>query len=425
MPQPPLPASVGPARTVLVAGLLLSGLPLSAQQHFEVSAAGELRRFDSQLELATGVGIAGRLGYWIVGPLSVEGEASYARPRTDTPLRERVGVTTFGGWVLLNQHLGKAGTLFLKGGYAGVSFGKCPSVSIPGSGPCGSAGAIQGGVGGRYALSPVIHLRTDATVNRSLTDLKFSNVSIQAGIALMLGGKGRVRDSEPVKDPCSGAPNAARNDAACRDSDGDGIRDPLDQCAETPKGGAVDVKGCSIDSDHDGVPDGIDQCPSTAATIPVDATGCPAQRPVAAPPAEQAAPVQPVPVQPTPAPAKPAPGTQRTWVLPGSVWPYRAAVLSSDAFPTLDSIVAVLKAEPAARVEVSGYAYDRLIPADDTRLSQYRADAIRSYLTFKGIPVSRITAIGRGSQPLIDQGSTEESRTANRRVEIRIIPRPD
>jgi len=305
--------------------------------------------------------------------LSVEAEASYVRPRTDTPVRKRVGITAYGGWVLLNQHLSRSATVFLKGGYGGLSFGKCPAVPAPATGPCGSAGAIQGGLGGRLQFSPMVQVRYDLTVNRSLTSLKFSNVTMQTGVALMLGGK-------------------------------------------TPPGAAAPP-------------------PTPANPPPVPS------EPVRASPAQAAAlpaPVQPTPVSPDPAPPSPAPvpaavaapartapAEKRSWVLPGSVWPYRAAVLSADAFPTLDSIVAVLKTEPAVRVEVSGFAYDRLIPADDIRLSQYRAEAIRSYLTFKGIPVSRITAIGNGGQPLIDNGSTEESRTANRRVEIRIIPPPD
>lgn len=348
-----LPSPCRVARLPLLTGLLLSGTPLAAQQRLEIGVSGELRTFDSQLELSTGVGIAGRLGYWIAGPLSLEGEATYARPRTDTPLRARVGITTFGGWMLLNQRLGDIGTLFLKGGYAGVNFGACPTVPAPSAGPCGSAGVVQGGLGGRLAFSPVVQLRYEATVNRSLTTLKFANFTIQTGLALVLGGQRRRARAGTTQDPCARLAGATAR-AACQDS--------------------------------------------------------------VAPPSETAR------ANPPPVRAQRA-REPRTWVLPGTVWPYRAAALSADAFPTLDSIVAVLKAEPTARAEVSGFAYDRLIPDDNKRLSQFRADVVRSYLTSKGIPVSRITAVGRGSDPLIDRGTTEESRTANRRVEI-IVTQP-
>ena len=59
------------------------------------------------------------------------------------------------------------------------------------------------------------------------------------------------------------------------DADGDGIPDLIDECPNTPKGWAVDAKGCPLDSDGDGVPDGIDKCPDTAAGAKVGQDGCP------------------------------------------------------------------------------------------------------------------------------------------------------
>ncbi|NQZ09092.1 MAG: carbohydrate-binding protein, partial [Algicola sp.] len=62
------------------------------------------------------------------------------------------------------------------------------------------------------------------------------------------------------------------------DTDGDGVVDGLDQCANTPTGTAVDSVGCPIvvvlDEDNDGVIDGIDQCPGTPSGTQVDSVGC-------------------------------------------------------------------------------------------------------------------------------------------------------
>ena len=57
------------------------------------------------------------------------------------------------------------------------------------------------------------------------------------------------------------------------DSDGDGIEDVDDECADTPFGASVNIVGCS-DLDGDGVYDSSDMCPNTALGTQVDATGC-------------------------------------------------------------------------------------------------------------------------------------------------------
>lgn len=60
-----------------------------------------------------------------------------------------------------------------------------------------------------------------------------------------------------------------------KDSDKDGVKDELDQCAHTPEGAVVDSVGCPIDSDKDGLMDGLDKCPNTPKGAVIDTTGCP------------------------------------------------------------------------------------------------------------------------------------------------------
>ena len=61
-----------------------------------------------------------------------------------------------------------------------------------------------------------------------------------------------------------------------RDKDKDGVWDKIDMCPGTPRGVAVDERGCPLDEDKDGVPDYLDRCPGTpAAAIGfVDSLGC-------------------------------------------------------------------------------------------------------------------------------------------------------
>ena len=52
---------------------------------------------------------------------------------------------------------------------------------------------------------------------------------------------------------------------------------------------------------------------------------------------------------------------------------------------------------------------------------QKRANAIKAYLTEKGISEKRITAKGYGETSPIADNNTEEGRTRNRRIEIRMM----
>ena len=60
------------------------------------------------------------------------------------------------------------------------------------------------------------------------------------------------------------------------DTDGDGVPNSIDSCADTPAGTRVNTAGCP-DADGDGIADTADQCPSAAGvTNPAPYNGCPA-----------------------------------------------------------------------------------------------------------------------------------------------------
>ena len=111
-------------------------------------------------------------------------------------------------------------------------------------------------------------------------------------------------------------------------------------------------------------------------------------------------------------------------ILPGTIWNYRSSSINATGLPGLDSIVAVLRENPSLVAEVQGYAHDRLVPSDNTLLSQRRAEAIKSYIVSKGVTVARVAAIGLGSQTLIVSDTTDAARITNRRVEVHFSPKP-
>ena len=62
-----------------------------------------------------------------------------------------------------------------------------------------------------------------------------------------------------------------------KDTDGDGVTDDLDTCADTAEGTTVDENGCADsqkDTDGDGVSDDLDTCADTPEGTTVDENGC-------------------------------------------------------------------------------------------------------------------------------------------------------
>jgi hypothetical protein len=89
----------------------------------------------------------------------------------------------------------------------------------------------------------------------------------------------------------------------------------------------------------------------------------------------------------------------------------------------LDKVVDFLVDHPQIKLVISGHTDGSGDAAANLRLSQARADAIKSYIMEKGnIDESRIEAVGYGNQkPIIQQEVSESDRKINRRVEFELI----
>ena len=101
------------------------------------------------------------------------------------------------------------------------------------------------------------------------------------------------------------------------------------------------------------------------------------------------------------------------------------AVIMSESHAILDDVAELIRASPTVgRIEVGGHTDSRGSESSNLRLSQQRADAIRSYLIGRGVSPGDLTARGYGESDPIDSNRTAEGREANRRVEFRLGEQP-
>ena len=97
------------------------------------------------------------------------------------------------------------------------------------------------------------------------------------------------------------------------------------------------------------------------------------------------------------------------------------AVLKPASFPELERVVQLLNDKPAINIEVAGHTDNTGTIPYNQNLSQRRANAVKKFLTSKGIDASRITTVGYGeTKPLVSNDDEKDGREINRRVEFKI-----
>lgn len=97
----------------------------------------------------------------------------------------------------------------------------------------------------------------------------------------------------------------------------------------------------------------------------------------------------------------------------------------SDLYPAakteIDKLYDEMVKNVTMKIEVAGHTDNVGDDAVNLQVSQKRANAIKAYLVQKGISEKRIIAKGYGETAPIADNNTEEGRTRNRRIEIRMI----
>jgi outer membrane protein OmpA-like peptidoglycan-associated protein len=179
------------------------------------------------------------------------------------------------------------------------------------------------------------------------------------------------------------------------DNDGDGILDVNDRCPNEP--GTAENEGCpDPDRDGDGVPDRIDNCPDEIGTV--ENFGCKEK--------------QLVEIR-----------TDRLEILDMVYFRTNSHKLQNRSFPMLDNIAQVLIAHPEIpKVRIEGHTDHTGKLEYNMKLSQRRADSVRTYLIKQGVSADRLEAEGFGpTQPIVPDAKTAEELAQNRRVEF-VIP---
>jgi outer membrane protein OmpA-like peptidoglycan-associated protein len=98
-----------------------------------------------------------------------------------------------------------------------------------------------------------------------------------------------------------------------------------------------------------------------------------------------------------------------------------SAMLLPESKPELEKIFQFMNSNPKIAIELSGHTSSEGKDDYNMQLSSERANAIKSWLTEKGIDENRINAIGYGKTKPVADNSTEEGRKKNRRVELKVI----
>ena len=169
------------------------------------------------------------------------------------------------------------------------------------------------------------------------------------------------------------------------------IADKDDKCPDVA--GVAKYQGCPIpDTDGDGVNDEDDQCPTVAGSIANH--GCPEVK---------------------------AEIRNKVELNAKNIYfTLSSDELLSTSFKSLDEVADILKEDMNLKLDVSGHTDNTGEAANNKQLSEKRAKAVYNYLISKGVDASRLSSEGFGQDKPVADNKTEEGRTLNRRVELKL-----
>ena len=199
-------------------------------------------------------------------------------------------------------------------------------------------------------------------------------------------------DGDSIADPNDKCPNVAglAKFGGCPDTDGDGIEDAKDACPEVA--GLRRFRGCA-DTDGDGIADPKDKCPNEAG--PADNDGCPN-------PTEEA--------------------IEALNELGATVqFELNKADLKPEAIELLISVYDIMTKFGNTNFSIEGHTDTTGPKAFNQKLSEDRAEKVKSHLVEKGVDGTRLSTKGFGEDSPKVSNNTRDGRITNRRVEFKVV----
>ena len=258
----------------------------------------------------------------------------------------------------------------------------------------GNAGfAFNAGAGFQLRISSTVFLHTQINYQVHFSPAINNNVTASVGLLGTILKRNKRIKAVTVHSTLPVPPSVT-------DTDGDGIADSVDACPTLA--GPATFNGCP-DTDGDGIPDNRDKCPHEAGTV--EYGGCPPPHPT--PPAAVAK-----------IDTLNADSITRAMNELGQLIYFETnkATLRPESTRALNTIVALLKAQPFKHLQIEGHTDNTGTVKRNEQLSEERAKTVLAYLVAAGIDALKLTAKGFGSTKPVADNNTPEGRAHNRRT---------
>lgn len=242
-----------------------------------------------------------------------------------------------------------------------------------------------------------------------------------AGELYMNGCPDRDHDSiSDIEDLCPDNYGPIEN-KGCPDTDEDGLFDFIDECPLVA--GPKENKGCPWpDSDNDGILDKDDECPTLSG--PIENKGCPYKDTDGDGLLDKD---DDCPNTPGPKSNQGCPEIEKELIevlktaFDNLEFEVAKDIILAGSFSSLDELADVLMKKPSWKLEITGHTDNVGDDASNLILSKKRAEAVKTYLSSKGVNVDRFVIQYYGETKPIADNSTAEGRAKNRRVEMKVV----